>query len=97
MCISGGAAGGGIASTGPTAQHGREFRLHGMTPNASYAIEAKADCELARTVAAESSDGGPSQLELGTSLAGVMAEVDGVLRFRAHAHCGVEVTYLGPR
>ena len=74
-------------------QYGREFRLHGMVANASYAVEAKADCLLAATVGG----GGEKTAGLDTFLPAVAAEGDGVLKFRAHAHCGVAVQYLGSR
>ena len=77
-----------LSTAGPTAQHGREFRLHGMAANASYAVVARADCSLARSI----ESGGAN---LATTLDSVAAEVDGVLRFRAHAHCGVAITFLG--
>jgi hypothetical protein len=88
--VGGGGPGGGIVTTGSTAMQGREFRLHGMAANASYSVVADAECDVARSVSRQ----GQGAVELSTNLPSVLTAADGVLRFRAHAHCGVEVTFL---
>lgn len=59
----------------------REFRFAGMHVNATYVVDAAADCAEARAMSVSA--------ELHASVA---TDTAGVLKFKAFAHCGISIT-----
>lgn len=59
----------------------REFRFAGMHINATYVVDAAADCAEARAMSVSA--------ELHASVA---TDTAGVLKFKAFAHCGISIT-----